>query len=136
AVRDVETSTVPLKPDPEMRVLGIMKDITERKQVENDIRAALDIVSEQNQRLLNFTYIISHNIRSHASNIQGLLQIIGMMDTPEEREELEKYLRQASENLMTTIDDLNKVVVIQKNINEQKSTLNLWQHAEKTLEIL
>src|SRR5690606_33740117 len=46
-VRDVETSTVPLKPDPELRVLGIMKDITERKKVETDIRTALDIVSEQ-----------------------------------------------------------------------------------------
>ncbi len=135
-IRDVETSTMPLKPDPELRVLGIMKDITERKQVENDIRTALDIVSEQNQRLLNFTYIISHNIRSHASNIQGLLQIMDMMSTAEERSELESYLKQASENLMTTIDDLNKVVVIQKNINEQKSTLNLCQHVEKTLDIL
>jgi PAS domain S-box-containing protein len=117
-------------------IVAFIRDITDRKMSENEIRTALDIVSEQNQRLLNFNYIISHNVRSHASNIHSLLEMMLDKVDASERAEIELHLQSASQNLMTTIEDLNKVVVIQKNINEQRLEINLSEAVNKTLSVL
>jgi len=117
-------------------IVAFIRDITDRKMSENEIRTALDIVSEQNQRLLNFNYIISHNVRSHASNIHSLLEMMLYIEEASERAEIELHLQSASQNLMTTIEDLNKVVVIQKNINEQRLEINLLEAVNKTLSVL
>jgi hypothetical protein len=43
-------------------------DITELKKIENELTNSFNLVNEQNKRLLNFSYIVSHNLRSHTSN--------------------------------------------------------------------
>mgnify|MGYP006195779385 CR=1 FL=1 len=40
------------------------------------LKKSFDLVTEQNKRLLNFSYIVSHNLRSHASNILGISTLI------------------------------------------------------------
>ena len=48
---------------------GYLTDITDKKQQENELNETLNIVSDQNSRLLNFAHIVSHNLRNHAGNI-------------------------------------------------------------------
>ncbi|UOK42004.1 MULTISPECIES: sensor histidine kinase [Flavobacterium] len=115
---------------------GILIDITKSKQFEIDLNNSLTLVTEQNKRLLNFSHIVSHNLRSHTSNIQSLINLIEMSDNEDEKKELLVLLKSVSEALNETMDNLNEVVSIQTNITPVIEELNLNKFINRTLEVL
>jgi PAS domain S-box-containing protein len=115
---------------------GIMIDITRNKQAQKDLNHSFDLVNEQNKRLLNFSYIVSHNLRSHTSNIQSISVLIDTTKSEEERNEMIGLLKTVSDNLNETLLNLNEVVNIQTNINIVVEPLNLNKYIERTLNIL
>ncbi len=94
----------------EKAVLAIVTDITSRKKTELELSDTLHIVGEQNQRLLNFAHIVSHNLRNHAGNIFMLLSLFDMEESEQEKAELMTYLKAASEQLNGSIEDLNEII--------------------------
>lgn len=115
---------------------GIMIDITIMKEAENDLNNSLQLVTEQNKRLLNFSYIVSHNLRSHTSNIQSIVSLIESADSEEERGEMIDLLKSVSDSLDETMQHLNEVVNINTNVNLVIQPLNLSQYVSKVKEIL
>ncbi|MCL9805432.1 PAS domain S-box protein [Flavobacterium amniphilum] len=118
------------------RFRGILIDITRSKQFEIDLNNSLKLVTEQNKRLLNFSHIVSHNLRSHTSNIESLINLIETSDDEDERNEMMGLLKSVSETLSQTMDNLNDVVSIQTNIDQVVEHLNLNHYINKTLEVL
>ncbi len=98
--------------------LEISTDISKIKEVENEIKALLNVTKDQNHRLLNFAHIVSHNLRSHTSNIDKLLDFIEEDDELASGNELLGMLRRAANNLKETIDHLNEVVIM-NNVTEE-----------------
>jgi PAS domain S-box-containing protein len=120
-----------------IRIIGTHADITEQKQQEEQLRHTLDMVSGQNNRLLNFAYIVSHNLRTHSSNFKMIMDILDDPSTSkDEREELSSHLKQVSEQLNDTIANLNEVVSIQTNIDIQTSEINLHTYFNRAIELL
>ena len=115
---------------------GIMIDITKTKEIETELNNSFDLVSEQNKRLLNFSYIVSHNLRSHTSNISSLSGLIETADNEEERDEMIHLLKTASNSLNETLANLNEVVNIQTNIGLLTANLNLKEYIDNTLTVL
>lgn len=115
---------------------GIMIDITKNKQAEKDLNHSFDLVNEQNKRLLNFSYIVSHNLRSHTSNIQSISALIESASSNEERNEMVALLKTVSNSLNETLLNLNKVVNIQTNINVIVEPLALREYINRTLDVL
>jgi PAS domain S-box-containing protein len=115
---------------------GILIDITKSKQFEIDLNNSLKLVTEQNKRLLNFSHIVSHNLRAHTSNIQSLISLIEMSEDQEEQNELLVLLKSVSETLNQTMNNLNEVVSIQTDINPIIEKLNLNKYVNKTIEVL
>lgn len=115
---------------------GIMIDITLMKEAEKTLTDSLYLVSEQNKRLLNFSYIVSHNLRSHTSNIESIIALIEMADTEEERNEMMQLLKSVSISLDETMSHLNEVVNINTNIGLMISPLNLSAYIAKAKDIL
>lgn len=103
------------------RMIGTHTDINNQKLIEKQLRETINIVSNQNNRLLNFAHIVSHNLRSHAGNIETVLNFIETETDETELKELFAMIRSASDQLTETIHNLNEVVAIQTNINEEKS---------------
>lgn len=114
---------------------GIMIDITKSKEAEKDLNNSFNLVNEQNKRLLNFSYIVSHNLRSHTSNIQSISSLIESSESDEERFELINMLKNVSNTLNETMLNLNEVINIQTNINLIIENLSLRENIDKTLEI-
>ncbi len=110
-------------------------DISRRKKVEYSLNRSLQLVSDQNTRLLNFSYIVSHNLRSHAGNIKSIVRFLGLSKTEEEKKLLMDNLRVVSENFETTMLHLNEIVQINSNVNIYLEDLNLFEYAIKALEI-
>jgi diguanylate cyclase len=115
---------------------GIMIDITIMKEAEKDLNNSLQVVTEQNKRLLNFSYIVSHNLRSHTSNIESIIYLIETADSEDERNEMMQLLKSCSNSLDETMKHLNEVVNINTNINLVTQPLNLSKYINKAKDIL
>ncbi|NJL13230.1 MAG: PAS domain S-box protein [Microscillaceae bacterium] len=117
-------------------ILCVGFDITAQVEALAHTQRLLDISSEQNTRLKSFTYIVSHNIRSHAANISGLLQL--MLDSQEENEKQTylEMLRSSANQLEETIFNLNEILSINENLSKPRHKKNLRAEVFKTLEIL
>lgn len=112
------------------------RDITEAKKSKQELLEAFDLVSDQNKRLLNFSYIISHNLRSHSSSITGILNFLESADSDEERTLMFQNLQNVAHLLDETLHNLNEVVSIQTHTYLKSERLNLREYAEKSLAIL
>jgi PAS domain S-box-containing protein len=130
-IRD-SVNVVPNIHEPE-KLRGIMMDITAIKEAEETLHKSYELVNEQNKRLLNFSYIVSHNLRSHASNIDGISALISNAETNEERDEMIKLLRKVVVNLNDTLYNLNTIVNTQASINLVKEPLNLLEYVNNAL---
>lgn len=131
-IRDSVT-VVPNVEEPE-KLRGIMMDITAIKEAEETLHKSYELVNEQNKRLLNFSYIVSHNLRSHASNIDGISALILNAESNEERNEMIKLLRKVVVNLNDTLYNLNNIVNIQTSVDPVKEPLNLLEFINNALQ--
>ncbi|MCC8407897.1 PAS domain S-box protein [Mucilaginibacter sp. UR6-1] len=112
-------------------------DITEKKLQDEHIKQTLAIVGEQNNRLLNFAYIVSHNLRTHSGNFQSLIELVNDPNTDaEERQLYLTFLENVSIQLNETILNLNDVVSIQANRHLQKVPVNIFEYITKTIDAL
>lgn len=111
-------------------------DITELKKIENELTHSFNIVNEQNKRLLNFSYIVSHNLRSHTSNIKSIVSFLGEEDSESERMQLTNHLATVSDMLDETLNNLNDVLSIQKNVDLVLQDLKLRFYINKSLALL
>lgn len=114
-----------------IKFYGISADITERKKLQEIQNNLLEEVSYQNVQLKNFTYIVSHNLRSHASNIKSLISFLD--NSIDEREKIMSMLRISAEKLDETLLNLNEIINITENTQKPKELINLSIEVEKTL---
>lgn len=112
----------------------------ENKEIKNkNYKKLLEMIeaqSEYNQRLVNFSYIVSHNLNSHAGNIKGLLDMIDSDEKQLENSEALSYLRMVSNDLNETIANLAQIVHVQNNLNVCKELLDLNLYIEKNKNII
>lgn len=116
--------------------IAIVEDLTEKKKAEEELNQSFMLVSEQNKRLLNFSYIVSHNLRSHTSNIQLIADLLENSKSKDEQDEMITLLKKVSQSLDETMRNLNEVVNIRNNINLKIENLNLNNFIENTLSLL
>lgn len=106
-------------------IRGVIIDITQSKHVENNLNQSLDIVTEQNRRIFNFSHIVSHNLRSHTSNIQSIINLLEITERPKEREELLDMLKEVATDLDGSVYHLNEITSIYTNINIEQQKIQL-----------
>lgn len=109
------------------------RDVTERKKSELQIKELnknLKIYTEElveaNKGLEQFSFIVSHNLRSPVANIIGLADLINTNDYPEEVRN--KFLQALFENvkrLDTVISDLNTILQVKVEMDAKKETVIL-----------
>ncbi len=105
--------------------LGIGVDITEIKKAEKDIENLLNVTQEQNLRLRNFAHIVSHNLRSHSSNIGALIDILQVEQESLLDNVVFTYLKSAAENLKETIEHLNTVAALNASNIQKSDKINI-----------
>jgi len=114
-IRDTDDNIIGIK--------GVFQDINESKKKELTLQKSIDIIASQNSRLFNFAHIVSHNLRSHSSNLNLLVQLIESIDDPKEKVELINEVKSIGENLNTTIEHLNEIVTIHTNKKQKRKDL-------------
>ncbi|MFV8334238.1 PAS domain S-box protein [Flavobacterium sp. GSP14] len=115
---------------------GIMIDVTATKESEKKLNDSFNLVTEQNKRLLNFSYIVSHNLRSHTSNIASIMGLLESSESEEEKNEMIQLLKSVSNSLSETMIHLNEVITIRTNIGLVSEPLNLNYYLETAQKVL
>ena len=121
--------------DMDLCIKGVI-DITDRKKIKRDLEKSLQLLTDQNKRLLNFSYIISHNLKSHTGNIKSIQHFIQKAGNETERNEFIEHLGCAVKSLDETMQNLNEVVSIQSDLNLKLQPLGLNLFVEKAMAIL
>jgi len=113
---EISPSLIKDKKDNAIGKIITIKNISQKVEANVQAKKLMDNTSEQNKRLSNFTYIVSHNIRSNVANLDGLLSIIDLDNKKETVEHLE-LVKESVEKLEHTIQNLNEIINIQNNIS-------------------
>ena len=119
-----------------LRVIGTHTDISAQKEKELELVRTMELYSQQNSRLLNFSHIVSHNLNTQAGNIKTLLDFIESDDDEESNKEMLVSLRTVSNDLNETIANLTQLVHIESNTNIPIESLNLSQYLTKTIDLI
>jgi signal transduction histidine kinase len=102
---------------------GILQDIDYIKKREIEVEKALALANDQNKRLQNFAYIVSHNLRSHTKNLKFMVNLYQEPDSKNESEEIFDHIKSISDSLNTTVEHLEEVVKIQAEITKDKKII-------------
>ncbi len=102
----------------------IFQNIDYIKKKELDVQNAVNLLSDQNKRLQNFAYIVSHNLRSHTGNLQFMVDLHEQTDTADDKKEIFNHIKSISNSLKTTIDHLSEIVKIQTEIGKERKKLD------------
>ncbi|MBD0779493.1 PAS domain-containing protein [Maribacter sp. ANRC-HE7] len=110
-----------------IRLIGAAWDNTESKVAEQKLKDLLEITNGQNESLLNFAHIVSHNLRSHSSNLSMLTSFLNTEENEHEKKNLIKMLTDASISLNDTVTHLSEVVHVKTNSVEKMKKIKLRQ---------
>jgi PAS domain S-box-containing protein len=112
--------------------LCIGHDITSLVLRQRELEDLVDITSQQNKKLVNFTYIVSHNIRSHVANIIGLISL-NEKGTEDDKIISWTILKKSIANLDSTIHNLTEIINIESNTNLPLINIQLRPEIERII---
>jgi len=102
-------------------ILGVAYDISSQKKAEADRMLMIRDISSRNRDLEQFSYIVSHNLRSPVANIIGLSEELRFDGyDPETKALILDKLQYSVQLLDQIISDLNTILEIKDNHSEKK----------------
>lgn len=134
----------------EGNVLGIIRDITERKTSETEREQLITELEVKNAELERFTYTVSHDLKSPLVTIRGF---VGFLETDIAEQNWENvpsdlnYIKQAAEKMQTLLQDLLDLSRLGRVVNPTESvpfidivheaSLNLaFQYEEQAIKLI
>jgi PAS domain S-box-containing protein len=146
---DVEVIGIPITYLGEPAIQTIIRDITERKRVEEELIKAKEKAEESDQLKTAFLHNISHEIRTPMNAIVGFSALLNEPDlTQEEQQSYLKIIIDSSDQLLAIVNDIIEISnievgILKKNLNEinlniqMKMLYNQFRHkaVEKNIEL-
>ncbi|CAL1517555.1 PAS domain-containing protein [Chitinophaga sp. MM2321] len=120
-----------------------MRDITESRKMQIELRKANDQLSKLNKSLVNqnkqledFAHITSHNLRAPIANLRALMQMHNEASSQQEKELYLGMLHEVIKKIDETLNDLVEVVQIRKDVNVEKEKLLFVERLQRVKDIL
>ncbi|PZX52147.1 PAS domain S-box-containing protein [Algoriphagus ratkowskyi] len=107
-------------------------DVSSLKLLEIELLKSNHRVNEQNKRLLNFSNIVSHDLKSYANNISSILDLINQASSEDEKSEMFELLKVISKEFSRTVNHLNEITRSQNLAKLNPELINLNELVEKT----
>ena len=117
-------------------IRGITQDIHEKRLKDEQIKNSFDLITSKNESLNNFAHIVSHNLRSHAGNMESILKLLDLTTDNNEQKELLAYLKKISANLNQTIEHLSETVKAQNISGIPKTNIQISHTINDALDVL
>lgn len=124
----LELSISKVKKEDQWYATGIIRDITERKIAELEIKRVKEKAVESDKLKTAFLANMSHEIRTPMNAILGFSELLGLQDiTEDERKEFIELIQNNSNNLLNLINDIIDIAKIeakQLHISEGEFSIN------------
>ncbi|HZX58316.1 MAG TPA: PAS domain-containing protein [Mucilaginibacter sp.] len=95
------------------KLRGVFMDVEKYKTSEIALNRSIELVTQNNMQLKNFTHLLSHNIRNHANNIAMLTSFVDTDLLDGENADLFQRIEKVSQGLNSTLDDLAEAIKVQ-----------------------
>lgn len=110
----------------------LLKEYTENleKQIEARTKEILETnkqLERKTDRLEQFTYIVSHNLKSPVHNLNALLGFVDLNSLSEENKEYFTVIRKTSDQLINIIEEINILVKLDKGTDIEYTEIHLPQ---------
>jgi PAS domain S-box-containing protein len=115
---------------------SVIRDITEVKKKENELKMLINELTNRNNEMMQFNYIVSHNLRAPIANIIGLCNIIGGTITDAEKQNILEHIRTSSVKIDEIVKDLSLVLNTRTNLNAKKEKVNFKRIMRSIVETL
>lgn len=112
-VAEISTSTIKLKGT--MHVVGIVRDITERREIQKKMLDAMDTAEAANKAKSQFLANISHEIRTPMNGIIGFMDLLAKTPHTHQQDDYIAEIKTASDVLLSLINDLLDFSKIEAN---------------------
>jgi PAS domain S-box-containing protein len=120
-----------------------MRDITDSRKMQKELRKANDQLSNLNKNLVNqnkqledFAHITSHNLRAPIANLKALMQMHNEATAQQERDLYLGMVHEVIKKIDETLNDLVEVVQIRKDVNVEKEKLQFSERLQKVRDVL
>jgi PAS domain S-box-containing protein len=115
-----------------IRYLSIRSLITERKKLETEREKLISDLMHKNNELMQFNYIVSHNLRAPIANLIGLTALLTEEAEPcaESLKSIVAYVSKSVLSIDGVIKDLTQVLSARTPINEIIEKINIREVIE------
>lgn len=117
----------------EKGVACLITDITANKKLEMERQKVIDDLLQRNRDLEQFSYIVSHNIRSPLATLLGFSNLLKADLNEREKAFIFKGLEKSAQKLDNTIRDVNEILNVKKEISQSKQNVNLNELIQSVL---
>lgn len=116
--------------------IGTTIDISQRKEDEDRLKQDLSIISNQNNKLMNFAHIVTHNLKEHAGNFESLLTFYKEAVDEQSKNEIIDLLHIVSESLTHTIANLREEISKHNHNKLEIKPINFNDSVNKVIDLL
>lgn len=112
------------------------RDITTRKNNEDEKNTLVQQLQLQNENLIQYSYIVSHNLRGPVARMLGLIDLIQREPVSPDVSTLLGMLHKAAFNLDEVIKDLTKILEIKSQQTQYKEWVDMAEVLQAIRETL
>ncbi|WP_395018608.1 ATP-binding protein [Dongia sp.] len=102
----VEIALSPIRTSGSPIVVALMRDITEQKQAQSEIRAAKEAAEAATKAKSEFLASMSHEIRTPMNGVTGMAELLAQTRLDEDQQHMVRTIRESGNALITVINDI------------------------------
>ncbi len=110
---------------------NLSEEVAKRIKSEEYTQKLFQDLSESYKNLEQFSFIVSHNLRSPLSNVKGFLTLYEPQEEPTENDNVVQNVKESTEHLDMILTDLNVILGPKKQALETKSEVLLLDLVEE-----